>query len=228
MASSTVARIDPQSLVESEPKSGARAGYNVGLGYLRGFLVVLVLAHHSVIAYIGLSLPQSKSFAQPPFYWRAFPVIDHAHWGGFGLFTAFNDDFFMSLMFFVSGLFVWSSLRRKGNATFARDRLLRLGVPFLFAAVIVAPLAYYPSYLLTGAHGLSGYAHAWRTFGDWPTGPAWFVSLLLAFDLCIATLYMIAPNFGDAIGRLVIGGREYPARFFLLLAELPRWHTRRW
>jgi hypothetical protein len=220
MASSEAARFEAQAIAPSniQPAAVIRTGHNVALGYLRGFLVVLVLAHHSVIAYVGLTLPQSKSFAKPPFYWRAFPVIDHAHWAGFGLFTAFNDDFFMSLMFFVSGLFVWSSLRRKGKAIFARDRLLRLGIPFLFAAAIVAPLAYYPSYLLAGAHGVSGYIHAWLGFGDWPTGPAWFVFLLLAFDLCVAALYAIARNFGDTIGRLVSNAHDHPVRFFVLLA----------
>ncbi len=89
-------------------------------------------------------------------------VVDHQHWAGFGLFTGFNDDFFMSLMFFLSGLFVWSSLQRKGNANFVRDRLRRLGIPFLFAAAIIAPIAYYPSYLLTtGPHSVAGYIHDW-------------------------------------------------------------------
>ncbi len=195
----------------------ARPRYNVALGYLRGFLVVLVLAHHSVLAYIDVA-PQAKSLLTPPFYWRAFMVVDHQHWAGFGLFTGFNDDFFMSLMFFLSGLFVWSSLQRKGNAGFVRDRLRRLGIPFLFAAAIVAPIAYYPSYLLTtGAHSLSGYIHVWLSFGDWPTGPAWFIWLLLAFDLVAASLFAIAPNFGEAIGRLASNARLHPVRFFLLV-----------
>jgi Acyltransferase family len=153
----------------------ARPAHNLALGYLRGFLVVLVLAHHSVLAYIDAA-PQATSLLTPPFYWRAFMVVDHQHWAGFGLFTGFNDDFFMSLMFFVSGLFVWSSLQRKGSASFVRERMRRLGIPFLFAAAIVAPLAYYPSYLLTsGAHSVPGYIHDWLSFGDWPTGPAWFI-----------------------------------------------------
>jgi fucose 4-O-acetylase-like acetyltransferase len=145
-------------------------------------------------------------------------VIDHQHWTGFSLFTGFNDDFFMSLMFFVSGLFVWSSLKRKGNASFVRDRLLRLGIPFLFAAAIIAPVAYYPTYLLTTSpHGVAGYAHDWLSFGDWPTGPAWFIWLLLAFDLAGAALFAIAPNFGEMLGSLASKAREHPVRFFLLL-----------
>ena len=219
MASTGATLIRPVVAKHDDVRAAAvsRPAHNLALGYLRGFLVVLVLAHHSVLAYIGAA-PQAKSLLIPPFYWRAFMVVDHQHWAGFGLFTGFNDDFFMSLMFFLSGLFVWSSLHRKGNASFVRDRLRRLGIPFLFAAAIIAPIAYYPSYLLTtGAHSVPGYIHDWLSFGDWPTGPAWFIWLLLAFDLFAAALYALMPNFGDAIGRLASNAREHPARFFLLL-----------
>ena len=219
MASTGASLIRPEAAQHDEVRAEGvvRPAHNLALGYLRGFLVVLVLAHHSVLAYIG-GIPQAKSLlAQPP-YWRAFMVVDPHHWAGFGLFTGFNDDFFMSLMFFLSGLFVWSSLKRKGNASFVGERLRRLGIPFLFAAAIVAPIAYYPSYLLTtGAHSVAGYAHDWLSFGDWPTGPAWFIWLLLAFDLCVAALYALMPNFGDAIGRLASSARLHPVRFFLLL-----------
>jgi hypothetical protein len=219
MASSAGALLKPESADNSEMQAGgvARAGHNVALGYLRGFLVVLVLAHHSVLAYIDLPQPLASSLLAQPQLWRAFPVLDHVHSTGFGLFTGFNDDFFMSLMFFVSGLFVWSSLRRKGNAGFIRDRLRRLGIPFLFAAAIIAPVAYYPAYLMTGAHDLTGYLHDWLAFGDWPTGPAWFIWLLLAFDLAAAALFALRPNFGAAIGRLVSNAHRHPVRFYLLL-----------
>ena len=221
MASSAApSHLKPESLepARMRPSEVARPSRNLALGYLRGFLVVLVLAHHSVLAYIDSPPPQATSLlAQPP-YWRAFMVIDHQHWVGFSIFTGFNDTFFMSLMFFVSGLFVWSSLKRKGNSNFVRERLRRLGVPFLFAAAIIAPLAYYPSYLLTtGPHTVPGYIHDWLSFGDWPTGPAWFIWLLLAFDLAGAALFAITPNFGEMLGRLASKAREHPVRFFLLL-----------
>jgi hypothetical protein len=216
-SSATPAYFKSESFEHAKPGEVARPGYNLALGYLRGFLVVLVMAHHSVIAYIGLPLPPPKSLVAMPRLWRAFMVIDPTHWTGFGLFTAFNDDFFMSLMFFVSGLFVWSSIKRKGNSGFVRDRMRRLGIPFLFAAAIVAPIAYYPSYLMTGAHGVSGYIHQWLAFGDWPTGPAWFIWLLLAFDLAAAAFIVVAPNFGDTLGRLASNAREHPVRFFLML-----------
>jgi len=221
MASSGATLLRPAVARHGEAQAAgvARPGYNVALGYLRGFLVVLVLAHHSVLAYIDSPPPQATSLLAQPQYWRAFMVVDHQHWVGFSLFTGFNDTFFMSLMFFLSGLFVWSSLQRKGNSSFIGDRIRRLGIPFLFAAVAIAPLAYYPSYLLTtGAHSVGGYIHDWLSFGDWPTGPAWFIWLLLAFDLVGAALFAIAPHFGEMLGRLASNAREHPVRFFLLLA----------
>lgn len=71
-------------------------------------------------------------------------MVDSQRWSGFALLIGFNDTFFMSLMFFLSGLFVWRSLARKGAAGFLRDRVLRLGVPFVIAAALIAPLAYLP------------------------------------------------------------------------------------
>lgn len=68
---------------------------------------------------------------------------------------------------------------------------------------------------MTGVHGLAGYVHDWMSFGDWPTGPAWFVWLLLAFDLGAAALFAIASNFGDALGRLCSNARQHPARLWL-------------
>jgi len=195
----------------------ASRGYNVAIGYLRGFLVILVLAHHSAVAYF-LGAPISRvPLPEIPMLWRAFPVVDlHAHSMLLTLFVSFNDTFFMALMFFLSGLFVWPSLTRKGNASFRRDRFKRLGIPFLFAAAIIAPLAYYPSYLIAGGRGVAGYAHDWLSFGDWPTGPAWFIWLLLAFDLVVGAIFAFAPGFGDALSRLADNAREHPVRFFAM------------
>ncbi|MFZ0659726.1 MAG: acyltransferase [Candidatus Binataceae bacterium] len=199
----------------------SRPAYNLALGYLRGFLVVLVLAHHSVLAYLKAAPPIAKSLLASPETWRAFPVVDpHAHWPGFNLFFGFNDAFFMSLMFFVSGLFVWSSLQRKGARTFARDRLIRLGIPFLAAAAIVAPIAYYPAYLQSGGRGFVGFVHQWMSLGDWPAGPAWFIWMLLAFDLVAAAMFAVMPNFGDVLGYFASNARAHPIRFFLLLTAV--------
>jgi peptidoglycan/LPS O-acetylase OafA/YrhL len=155
--------------------------------YLRAFIVLLVVLHHSVLAYSILWPAQPGTFQILP-----APIVDSRRWGGFDVLAVFNDTFFMALMFLLSGIFVWPSLSRKGAAQFLRDRIFRLGIPFVVAAGILMPLAYYPSYAVTGADpGFVAYARAWLSLGSWPSGPLWFIWLLLAFDAVAVGLYVL-------------------------------------
>ena len=115
--------------------------YNLDVGYLRAFITLLVLAHHAVLAYHPFPPERTATLVLQPRWWEAFPVVDPHKWTGWSFFNGFNDVFFMSLMFFLSGLFVQHGIERKGVGVFLRDRLLRLGVPFLVAAAVIAPLA---------------------------------------------------------------------------------------
>jgi hypothetical protein len=197
---------------------GAAAPRNVAINYLRAFITVLVLAHHAALAYHPLAPPPSAPLTAAR-WWQAFPVVDSQHWTGFALLVGFNDIFFMALMFFLSGLFVWKSLERKGSTHFLRDRALRLGLPFVVAAAVVAPLAYYPAYLQTGAGGgLAGFWQQWRALGNWPAGPAWFVWVLLALDVFAAALVLVLPRWGVALGRHSSGADRRPIVLFGILA----------
>jgi peptidoglycan/LPS O-acetylase OafA/YrhL len=187
---------------------------NIPLGTLRIFVTLLVVAHHAVLAYHPYAPPPAPSMSAAPMLWMAFPIVDAARWKGIDLFVAFNDLFFMSLMFFLSGLFAWPSLVRKGAASFARDRVLRLGVPFVVSAAVLAPLAYYPTYAASADHKLS-FIRQWMSLGVWPAGPAWFLWVLLAFGLVAALAFRLAPGWGAAIGRFT--GRLSPIAFFGVL-----------
>jgi peptidoglycan/LPS O-acetylase OafA/YrhL len=201
--------------------AAAQGEYNHAIGYLRAFIVVLVIAHHTALAYHPFAPPPPSSLITQPRWWMAFPVVDSQRWSGFTLFVGFNDVFFMSLMFFLSGLFVWQGLQRKGAAKFLRDRLLRLGLPFVLAAAILAPPAYYPTYLQMAGHdGFEGFRHQWLSLGQWPAGPAWFVWVLLAFDCIAALLFAVAPRWGDALGRMTSGASRKPAIFFAALVAI--------
>jgi Acyltransferase family len=194
------------------------AQYNVSVGYLRAFVTVLVLAHHSVLAYHPYAPTPPQLLTAQARLWEAFPVVDSQHWSGFSLLVGFNDIFFMSLMFLLSGLFVWKSLQRKGGWGFLRDRMVRLGVPFVVAAGLVAPIAYYPAFLQTGAtSGIVGFWQQWRSLGNWPAGPAWFIWLLLAFDCVAVLLFALMPKWGEVIGRVSSSAARRPFAFFGLL-----------
>jgi peptidoglycan/LPS O-acetylase OafA/YrhL len=190
------------------------------LSYLRAFVTLLVVIHHAVLAYITIKPPR-LSFTGPALLWTAFPITDSVKWPGFDLLVAWNDIFFMALMFLVSGLFVWPGLKRHHAGTYIRRRLLRLGLPFVFGAGALAPLAYYPAYLQSGGEPrLGSYRSAWFALGQWPAGPAWFLWVLLVFD-CIAVLsFMAIPRSVEAIASRVCTLSKRPMFLFLMLATM--------
>jgi len=195
---------------ETKPSSAR----DIPLGYLRTFLTLLVVAHHSALAYHAFAPMPAASLKAPPMMWTAFPVVDPQKWPGAPLFVGFNDTFFMSLMFLISGVFAWSSLARKGAGAFMRDRLVKLGVPFVAAAVVLSPLAYYPSYLATGADpGLGSFAKEWIALGAWPAGPAWFLWVLLAFGALAAIVFKFAPRYRDVLGHWSARFSDRPVRY---------------
>jgi len=212
------AGIAAEAAAAAEPASLPSSGHNLPVGYLRAFITALVVGHHAVIAYNSF-IPKTSPgpLNGPSQWWRAFPVVDSQRWAGFGLFNTFNDMFFMALMFFLSGLFVHASLGRKGSGAYLRDRALRLGLPFVVAAGVVAPLAYYPAYLQGGGVGLAGFWRQWLALDGWPAGPAWFVWVLLAFGAVAALLSRLAPRWTEALGRLASGARSRPVVFCSLL-----------
>lgn len=194
-------------------------GRNLPADHLRAFVTMLVVAHHAVLAYNPYAPPPTAVFDASPWLWRAFPIVDSARWLGIELFVLINDTFFMALMFLVGGLFVRPALARRGAAGYLRERVLRLGVPFAVACVVLAPLAYWPTWLATGGEpGLAAYARAWLALPVWPAGPAWFLWLLLAFGAIAALAYRLRPAWFNGAGAAVLAGR--PLTLFGALAGI--------
>jgi surface polysaccharide O-acyltransferase-like enzyme len=173
----------------------------VALDRARTFIILLVLLHHSVVNY------------------TYFGSGDRMRWLGFDLVVLFNDSFFMAFMFFISGLFVRDSLVRKGPAIFLRDRAWRLGVPYLISVFVLMPVAYYPTFLRYHLPGTTdfNFLHFWwhtLTIGPWPSGPAWFLWVLLALDALAAIVWLVAPRMIQAFGQLIFAARNRPIAAF--------------
>ena len=154
----------------------------------------MVLLHHAVIPYTYFGHTDPKS------------------WIGFDAVVLATDSFFMAMFFFLSGPVRLARPRHKAPAVFLRDRLLRLGLPFAIAAFTVIPLAYYAISLRQ--HPEIGFSEFWWktvTVGPWPSGPIWFVWVLLAFDLTASLLYRVSPHLVDPINRLSLRGFDRPA-----------------
>src|SRR5215475_6925139 len=173
----------------------------VPLDRARTFITLLVLLYHSVVNY------------------TFFGHGDKAHWLGFDLVVLFNDSFFMACMFLISGLFVHQSLTRRGPAGFLARRAWRLGVPYLVSIFVLMPLAYYPTFLRYHLPGTTdfNFFHFWwhtLTIGPWPSGPAWFLWVLLAFDAVAAGIWFVLPRAVEGWGQAIYALRYRPGIAF--------------
>ena len=198
------------------PRSNSRT--SLALANLRGIVILIVLAFHAMLAYLNWVPVTGSGFDTPPYDWRAFPIIDSHRFFGFDLICAWQDVYLMSLMYFLSGLFVWPSLARKKDWAFLRDRTLRLGLPFAFGVAFVIPVAVYPAYRLTAADpSLAAYWRSLLALPFWPNGPLWFLWQLLALNFIAAGLHFIAPKAIPALGRWSAAADKTLARYFGVL-----------
>ena len=194
---------------------------SLALVNLRAVVILIVLAFHSILPYLAFLPPTPYPFDTAPYQWLAFPIIDSQRWFGFDLFCAWQDVGLMSLMFFLSGLFVPSSLANKGSWKFLSDRLLRIGLPMALAIIFLAPLAYYAAFRTTAADpGVEAYWQAWMTLPFWPCGPQWFLGQLLSFNILAAAANHFIPGWDRRLVRLVAFAGRNPMRFVAALGTI--------
>jgi fucose 4-O-acetylase-like acetyltransferase len=170
------------------------------IDYLRSFIILTVVIHHATLAYTTFA-----HFNREVYILSSHPMVDVQRWIGFDRLVYFNDIFFMSLMFLISGFFVIPSLKRKGIRSFINDRFRRLFVPFIFGATLIALLAYYPSYIYSHEDKrIFKYIVDFLTIEYWPPGPAWFLWVLFIFNLIIAWLFPHINVFLDRLGESLL------------------------
>ena len=193
----SISQTTASTQAQDPPKAKAR---NAAIDRTRTFLTLVVLLHHAVIPYTHFGHTDPKS------------------WIGFDMIVLATDSFFMAMFFFLSGLFAWSGLSHKGPASYLRDRLLRLGLPFVVCAFTIIPLAYYPIALRhTPDVGFAAFWWKTITVGPWESGPLWFLWVLLAFDLVAILLHQMSQTLLDPINRLSLRGYTRPAIFVAVM-----------
>lgn len=101
-------------------------------------------------------------------------------------FNASCQSFFMGLLFLLSAYFTAGAYERKGPRRYARDRLLRLGIPLLVFDWALHPLSVC-SLMSVGYYGPQASCRQWlgEYFSSFHVGrgPLWFVETLLFFGL---------------------------------------------
>jgi surface polysaccharide O-acyltransferase-like enzyme len=149
---------------------------------LRILLTVLVIIHHTAIAY-GAS--GGWCYVTPN-------TIQGAGMIGLSSMLAVDQAFFMSLFFFISALFTPVSLEKKGTAKFVKDRLMRLGIPLLLTMFLINPSLLYGISIYTQSTSANWSAYVWGFIKNIPTtSHMWFVLALLIFE----SIYLLYRKF---------------------------------
>ena len=139
---------------------------------LRVLLTILVILHHSFVTY---GAPGGWYYMEKTTHVGALiPMI---------FFVSVNQSFFMGFFFFLSALFLESSLERKGTRQFVADRLKRLGIPLVFYSFVLSPFVDYLVDRFGNGEKISlwQYLHGFHHWVDF--GVLWFVAALLIFTL---------------------------------------------
>ena len=152
------------------------------LDNLRAVAVLGVLLLHTSICYM---------VAAPQWWYVVDPDVSLV----FTVIVLVVDVPVMSAMFLVAGYFAMPSLRRRRAGGFVKEKLVRLGVPWVFGVVVLAPAVTYLSFL---SRGISmPYLQFWATefWGPmYQQSVFWFLGVLLALFLLLAAAVTVKPG----------------------------------
>lgn len=186
---------------------------NLWVDYLRSAIIVLVVAHHSSLAYTTFA-----RFDKVIYIRSTHPIVDPKRWIGLDIFENYNDVFFMSLMFLIGGLFLIKSINKKGTYIFIKDRFYRLFIPFLFLGTILMLIAYFPPYYV--AHNSSdiiAYIKDFFVIEKWPVGPPWFIWILFLFNLLFALFHSQFQILSEKMKMKFSVLKNKPFTFFIIM-----------
>ena len=185
---------------EKAAQEGAAGGGRLAyLDNLKVLLVVGVIAVHTAIIY-GID---------GSFYLEDYNSMAGVSIGVLTIFVGVGFLFGLGAFFLVAGRLSGPSFDRKGPGRFARDRLVRLGIPVLFYIALIAPVMEYVKY--RNEAGDQGFlSFAWDQLSDPAPGPTWFLEALLVFSLAYALMRALRPARGP-ISREPLRGRQVAA-----------------
>lgn len=133
--------------------------------WLRVFVIATLIPYHAALTYTGLGDIYIKKAITGnkviPFIWVTMPL----------------DNFFMTLLFFLSGIGTYYSFKYRKKDDYMKERVKKLLIPFLLGTVFLCPLQAYSKALYEGFTGnyfqfqkeffsskivdYLGYAHLW-------------------------------------------------------------------
>ncbi len=165
---------------------------------IRYLMVIFVLVFHASMSY------------SPIVPWWC--VVDTSQNELLNIFILILNSFQIPVLFFISGYFVLSCLRKQGSLGFVKSKLKRLGIPLILLGLFYTPVMAYINHVRNIPEPLSYFSY-WllqmKSLSDFsivhfPTSESlrpyvdylsqwhlWFISLLLVFFLIAAVAYQI-------------------------------------
>ena len=161
------------------------------IDYLRSLNIIATVIFHSFLAYSSYLKNLDKSFI------ASFPMLDpNTSLRVADLLLLLRPLFSMPLMFYLSGLFVWRGIKKKGSIGYLRNRFARLIVPLIIATILIMPLTFAPLAISLNNGILPNSASqifAILVPNDYQLAHLWFLWVLFAFD-CIAIVMHLVGN----------------------------------
>jgi hypothetical protein len=131
----------------------------------------------------------------------------------------FNAPTMMSIMFFIAGYFALAPLIKKGTKQFLKDKIIRLGIPFLLGVMMLAPLSRFMAYRSQGYR--TNYFYYWFSEFFKPQNFTqyhfWFLGVLLLFFSILCLAYLI---FRDKISSVDIKAEKLSPLFVFFFITL--------
>ncbi|MFZ4549345.1 MAG: acyltransferase family protein [Bacteroidales bacterium] len=112
------------------------------------------------------------------------------------LFVLVAYSFLMGMFIFIAGYFTFPSLNKKGVVQFAKDRVVRLGLPLVLYYFLIGPFVRYFSKLAKGYDGsfIQFLTESYQSGIYGFMGVMWFVVLILMFSLIYAGFWYFFPK----------------------------------
>ncbi len=187
--------------------------------WLRILVILSLIPYHSALTYTGLGDTYIKSPIKEP---EVLPFL---------IISAPLGSFFMTLLFFISGIATYHSFTKRGSKKFLMERLKKVLLPFILGTLLLCPVQAYFKGLYDGFSGsliefipeffskkivtYLGYAHLW------------FLLYLLIFTfMCIPLFcrWIKHPEKLQGLSDFLCRGNNiyYPILFIILVEMLLR------
>jgi peptidoglycan/LPS O-acetylase OafA/YrhL len=150
-------------------------------------------------------------------------------------FIAFVHPFHMPLLFLLAGASTWFALSYRSAGQYAKERVIRLLIPFIFGVLVIVPpqsyfallghsdysksyFEWYPNFLSINSNDMDGYF-----LGGFTPAHLWFIAFLFIFSLLALPIFLYLRRRDS--GKRLTG---WLAAFFslpgaILLLAIPLW-----